>query len=246
MKRSFILLLYLLGFQLQAQDVFILDHYTTIGVSSKPTEFLCVTDKVNVAGKIKVGRVRGYCSNKGRSSINYLYEELHKKANELGADAMKIDTIIVYSKDSVFVEGTLYLFGSVGLQLADDYYPVNKVYLLGDFDQKLGKSNKVHLNGVKFSLPPLGLLSYQNSIGMICMVTKGGFFGASLRIKGQPDKKPLYLAVGESSVGPAMVPAPGIGIGISYTPGQLFALDRGLGYFAVSILERLNVEVEEL
>ena len=244
MKIIVCLLTYVITTSLFGQTVVVLDHYTQIGESSEIKDFICIADKAEVSGKIKVGRVKGFCRNKGRSTIQNLYYALHKKANELGADAMKIDSIKILANDSVFVEGTLYLFGAMGRQEAESHYPENKVYVLGDFDLELGESRKVYFNGVKYEVPPLGLLSHQNSIGMTCAVSKGGILGSSVKIKGRPDKRPVFITMGDPSVAPAV--SPGGGVGVSFSAGSLTPLSLSLGYFAVAILESLSIEPQEL
>ncbi len=169
-----------------------------------------------------------------KEDLEVLFQKLKMKAQELGANCFKLSSfnIIDSGNKRILILDTYYGIDSV-LDLNFKNHNKNAVYIFGDSE----KSDKIYsfkIDNVKKEIKGGSFYKYQNKEGQKVKINKGGFSGATIWIKWEENKPPIFLTLTGFGLGGA--PVPDGQIGMSFNTGRINYVDGDFGLLLVALL----------
>lgn len=177
-----------------------------------------------------IATFNGFVINSGKSILSNLFNSFWRKANELGANAFRVDSVKNES-DTVWINISVYNLTDVLFDEMVKLYPTNMVYVIGDIDKRQ-TPKKIKFNNEKLELAPMEFIAYQNEVGKEAILSFGGFLGAKVWIKGQDNRLPKHLSLSGFGVGPGRYDE----ISISFNTGRIYPVELNFGQFLINIL----------
>lgn len=175
-------------------------------------------------------------SGKGKKGdLDLLFYKIRAKAMELGANAFKLSSYTAMDslKKTVLTLDTYYGTDSALISNLKNREK-NVVYIFG----ALEKSDKTYLFKVdneKVEMKSGTFYKVQNKAGQEVKISKGGFTGATVWIKGKEDRPATFLTLTGFGLGGGTVPAGQIGM--TFNTGRINYVDGNLGCLIVLLLK---------
>ena len=239
MKRLLLLLLLLIRSNLSFANNIEVCKRDTIKTEIIKSYFFDVIDsKFDATSIEKVAVLRGFSTHTGKTTLPNLFSDLWKLANKLGANSYIIDSIIDKS-DSLFVHLSVYHLTENQADSNLRLYPTNMIYVFGDLDTTKIKRSKIEFNYQEKTLPPLTYFGYQNKVKEKAVISIGGAFGSTMKIKGKMGKLPAFLSLQGFNIGSGTTVGSN-GIGISFNTGKIYPVELSLGQFLIQILKEVE------
>ena len=191
--------------------------------------------KYDLTGSIKIATIKSTGTNTKNSTLNSIFYSFRETAYKLGANAFAIDNYYLSkAKDTVSITLEIYHLTKDNLEKNLRQYPLNMIYVIGDLDRNHTDGKSFKLNSNKILLLPLEFVSYQNKVGNEATISKGGFTGAKVWVKGRELRLPAFYSLKGIGIGPGANPYNQVGVTIS--TGNIHPVDLGLGEFLIHIL----------
>lgn len=204
-----------------------------LGTLPETRLFVLLPDSVRIPESDYVGRLRATITHEGSSTLDRVYPELREQANELGANAYKVNARCARATPCEIAVDVFVVGDDV---LGREYTPLppGAVVVFGDLRAGQGATS-FKLNGEPAEVPALhyGVHVAQERT----TISKGGLMGASVSLTGGQGRVPSFWSLTGVGVGPGR----GRGPGISLNTGRVSPVDAALGDFLVAVLPRATL-----
>jgi hypothetical protein len=235
MKYFFLILLLWFSFQYTySQSVKVLEKFSK-HEKIKFSAIELVNNSANVPISSTVANIEGRAKKSESGTIEKLFYEMRNTANNLGANAYRIDSI-ADKKAAFTIYITLYRLSKAELTVAQKPHELNTIYIFGEFDKFLGKAKMV-LNGTTHHIEPLHYISHtleQKEETILYTISPRG---DDLKLRGYKDRPAQYIKIGKtlsnssSSFNVGVVGSPSLGVA-----GNITNLELDLGQFLIQVL----------
>jgi hypothetical protein len=171
-----------------------------------------------------------------QSDIDVLYAKVKEKANELGANAFRLNS---YDKSDITKTSVLQLDTYYGpdsaLGINFEQHEKNVVFIFGDAD----KSNKSYTFKVDNEKKEIKGGTYYKQVikeGQELKINKGGMIGATVWTKWRKDRPATFLTLTGFGLGGGPMP-PGM-TGVAINTGRINYVNGNLGHLLTQILKQ--------
>ena len=160
---------------------------------------------------------------------------MRNTANELGANAYRIDSI-ADKKVAYLIYITLYHLSDAELSAAKKQYKHNTIFIFGEFDKFLGKA-KIVLNGTQHQIEPLHYITHtldeKEEATIYTLSPRGG----DITLRGYNGRPAQYLKIGKAvSSSSSSLRVGYAGSSSMGLAGTITNLDLDLGQFLIRVL----------
>jgi len=229
--KKFVLLFVVLSQPLMAQTVTFLEKNDTLQ-KPKYQEFLFLNENTNLSFSTKVATVQSSGSLK---SVAALYEKIKSESQKLGANSFRFLSFKKVSADAGELILTVYFTPENILGMNFENNPKNKVFIFGNENLADPKTQSFKADGEKFEIASGQFRTFTPRIGEELKISKGGFTGMTLWIKGQEDKQATFLNFsGIGLAGAQYNPMPQ-SVGVNINTGKIHRMEPNLALLLLNI-----------
>jgi hypothetical protein len=184
------------------------------------------TSSIEPVATIKVSCIR----NTG--NVASLFGEIKEKANELGANAFRLNEYEKGSGVNTHLILDVYYATDSILKLNTSLHPKNLVYIFPEQSGALiERTQKVFINDTAVEFAPNEVLVYTLQENESIKINKRGLIkGNDTTIKWAPNAAATYLSLEELKYNANINRGGGIEIGVKIKPSMFIAMNRNLGY----------------
>lgn len=229
--KSLLLFFTFLSFNTYGQNVEVVKTNESANKAINPEAFSFIDKAYEMPQEYYVASLNGEVTNSEKSILSNLFNSFWKTANNLGANAYKVNSV-EYINDTISIEISIYNLINSEYDEMVKLYPTNMVYVIGDID-KNQKPKKIKFNNKKIILQPMKYIAYQNQIDEKATLSVGGFLGAKVWIKGTEKRLPKHLSLSGFGVGPGNFNS----LSISFSTGSIHPVDLSFGQFLINVLK---------
>ncbi|MGN6492657.1 MAG: hypothetical protein ACTHLE_11720 [Agriterribacter sp.] len=172
-----------------------------------------------------------------KADITSSFFAIKKMANQLGANCFSLKS---FANDSTGIGSfTLDVFYADEITLTNNSnkHTKNIAYVFCS-QNKDGKIYSLKVDNKKTEFTSGSYLTYELKEGTELKLSKGGFTGATVWLKYQPDRFATFFTITGFGLG-GSIPPPGT-IGMSFNTGRINYIDRDLGFLLTRLLEKAN------
>lgn len=224
----FIIAFSILGF---GQPIKVLSQSNSL-LKSQHQDFIFLSDSTDIDKAVFVAKIQATGSLK---NLTYLYYTLKNKAQEMGANAYRLEQFSTLDNDRAELVVSTYYGTEELLTTNNTLLPQNTVYIFGHEDLTSSKTQGYKLNGVKYKIGAGAYASYSLKEGEAYRINKGGFTGTTFWLQGKIGSESTFLSfsgLGLNGADYAMYPN---GIGISIRTGKINTVDPNLALLLLKL-----------
>lgn len=199
--------------------------------------FVFLDEKTNVANSHFLAKIK---STGKIDVISNLYEVIKTESQRIGANSFKF---IEYKKiDNENAQLTLEVYFTDENLLQENFKNIekNKVFIFGNDDFIKYKRENFKIDNNKYEIGSGEFMTFQTQIGKELKISKGGFTGMTIWIKGKENKPSSFLNFsGFGLAGADYNPYSG-GVGVGFTTGRINNFDPNLGLLLTKIFKKIE------
>lgn len=213
------------------QQVEILAQSHTL-LKTQHQDFIYLSDSTNLDQAVFVAQIKAIGSLKNTS---YLYYFIKNKAQELGANAFRLDKFnpLEHEKGELILS-TYYATDELFSTNAN-YLPQNTLFLFGYDDLSSRNEQHYKINGEKYTIGAGEYRPYVLQEGKEYKINKGGFTGMTFWIKGKPNGDNSFLSFSGIGLNTADYALYSNGLGISINTGKINTVDPNLALLLLKL-----------
>lgn len=235
MKKLSCLLLFA-SFFVFSQKIEYLEKKDSLNTSEKEF-FIFLDEKTNVIDSHFLAKIK---STGKIDVVSNLYEVIKTESQRIGANSFKfVDYKII---DNENAQLTLDVYFSDNNLLQENFKNIdkNKVFIFGNDNLIKFKRENFKIDNNKYEIGSGEFMVFQSPIGKELKISKGGFTGMTLWIKGKENKLSSFLNFsGFGFAGAEYNPYSG-GVGVGFTTGRINNFDPNLGFILTKIFKKIN------
>jgi len=209
--------------------------------------FFMVHPDLKLDNHLLVATLKGTVTNTHKLNLNTLFDNFKRKANYLGANMFRIDTVARTEHDSITVTINIYQFFKEEAEYSNNKFKDPNIYIMGELIDEPDYITNLKINKEETFISPLTYLAIELADGEKLKLNKGGFTGTQVTFKGAPDRTPTFVTLGNFTASPSV--SPGGGVGVSFSSGTISPVNMHFGYFIIAALgekARINFEPAKL
>jgi hypothetical protein len=234
MKKIIFLLLIIIGNISYSQEIEFLEKNDTI---EKPKDelFVFISQETDLSNSKFVAKVK----SRGKlNDLSSLFQKIKNEVQKIGANSFKFDSYSKIDKENAELILSVYFCEDILFESNYKNLPKNKVYVFGNQDLTVLKSQSFKVDGEKNEIESGKFKEYDVKIGEELKVNKGGFTGMTFWIKGQKDKSATFLSfTGIGLDGGSYNPGYG-SVGVSINTGRIDRIEPNFALTLLKIFEK--------
>jgi hypothetical protein len=206
-------------------------------LATQHQDFYFLSDSTDTTNAVFVAKIKATGS---LQNLTYLYYTIKNKAQELGANAYKLEQFTNLDDYSGELILATYYATAERLKANSLSLPQNNLYLFGCDDLTASKNQSYKINGVKYTLGCGAYTSYSLKDGELYKINKGGFTGTTIWVKGKTAGDSTFLSfsgIGLNGANDAMYAN---GLGVSLTTGKINTVDPNLALLLLKLYHKQN------
>lgn len=214
-----------------SQSVKVLEKYSKHEkLKFSPLELL--DSNADLSSFSPIASLEGRAKKSESGTIEKVFLELRNEANDLGANAYRIDSVLD-KKVAFIIYFTIYNLSKAELSALRKPHSANTVFIFGEFDKFLGKAKPI-INGKRIIIEPLHYLSIPLADKEeLTINSMGSILDDNVKLVGSKNRQVQYLKIGKEVKSNSYAPFGSGGTGIN---GSITNLELDLGHFLIQVL----------
>lgn len=234
MKALLILFSLTIIFSAQAQTVEMIAKSDYVPNKMKQKDFYFLSEDIDTTKINYIASYKAEIRNK-KSDITTNFFTIKNLANKIGANSFLIKSFTHDSTEvNTFILDVFYVEDAM-VKINSDILPKNKVYIFCS-EKNTDEIYSLKVNNLKTEFKSGSYLEYELSEGQELKLSKGGFTGATVLVKYQPEKPSAFFSITGFGLGGDTAPMPGA-VGVSFNTGRINYVDRALGFLLTKMLQ---------
>jgi len=198
----------------------------------KYQQFIFLNDSTDLSAAIKVATIKA--TGNLRNPVKML-AKIKSESQKLGANSYKF---VSFRKNALAAELTVTAYFITDSIHGVNYWniPQNKVYIFGDDDLSVTKTQSYKIDGEKHEIGTGEYKVFNLYNGKELKISKGGFTGMTLWVKGEQGKSRFLSFSGVGIAGAQhVISSSGQGVGVNFTTGKIHHMDHDSALLLIKI-----------
>lgn len=216
--KNILLLLLLTTSSVLSQKIEIL-NYSELPEKYPYEGFWYLQPKTDLATAIHVANIK--CTGSLKKST-LLFQYIKAEAQKMSANTFTIiDFKRLPDRENAELTLAIYRADDALVKANSQNTDTNKVYVFGDENLLSAKTQGYKIDGTKFDIKAGSYRVHDLPVGTEIKLSKGGFTGTALWVKGEPNMPNIYVTFGGFGVAGASYSPGNAGMGVGFTTGTI-------------------------